>query len=198
MARAGRKNRSIFQPGNSVSVTWKARLEEHLGNFSCEYKDSVVGFILSDNKKLLALQSACSMIVNTMPERDPHPDLYYIFADFLSHLKDSTTWLSHYVLFEIELLKNLGFGLDLEKCAATGSSCNLAYVSPKTGRAICAEAGEPYKDKLFKYPNFINNEVAEIAEGLKLTQHFLNEHFFIPHDKTLPSARERLVSRVLA
>jgi DNA repair protein RecO (recombination protein O) len=235
LVRASKKTRNIYQVGNIVDVSWKARLEEHLGNFSCELKTSIAGFILNDADKLMGLQSACAMIEQTMAERDPHPELYNVLEVFLLILKTSLplaggieggkaqtgtidntinhhhspsltlprkregelSWQTHYIQLELELLTQLGFGLDLRSCAATGVTENLKYVSPKSGRAVSEEAGLPYADRLLLYPNLDENSgVQDIKDGLRLTAYFLNNHFFTEHNKKLPAVRERLEAKI--
>lgn len=202
LVRASKKSRNIYQVGNIVELSWKARLEEHLGNYICELKHSIAGYVLSDSARLIAMQSACTLVEQTMPERDPHPELYYVMEDFLLKLKQTNNqqlttnnhWLSSYILLEIELLRQLGYGLDLETCAATGTKEDLAYISPKTGRAVSKEAGDPYKDKLFKYPNLDSAETSleEIKNGLALTTHFLTKSLAEISHKTMPECRTRL------
>ncbi len=188
LSRIGRSNRGTFQTGNIVEATWQGRLEEHLGSYRLELKSPVAGLIMNDRAKLAGLQSACTMVEQTMAERDSHPSLYYAMEDFLLNLRVTDKWISHYVLFEIELLRNLGFGLDLEKCINCGTKDSLQYVSPKSGGAVCEPCGEPYKGKLLGLPGGM-----DILKGLELTHHFFEQSFFAPHDKKIPVVRQRLV-----
>jgi DNA repair protein RecO (recombination protein O) len=148
-------NRGVLQAGNVVTVTWNARLSEHLGMFKMEMADSVAAHVMQDAMKLAALSSACALIESAMPERHPYPKLYKQFGAFLLHLKTVDDWLEDYIHLELAILAESGFGLDLTQCAATGTTADLIYVSPKSGRAVSKDAGEPYKDKMLKLPEFL-------------------------------------------
>ena len=148
-------NRGIIQPGNVVEATWNARLSEQLGTFKCELQQANAAHIMADSGKLSALTSACALIESALPERHPYPRLYLIFQEFLATLIHDIPWQEAYVQFEMELLADSGFGLDLTSCAATETTKDLIYVSPKSGRAVCRTAGEPYKDKLLPLPAFL-------------------------------------------
>lgn len=152
---SSKANRGMLQPGNVVTATWNARLSEHLGSFKCELLEAHAAFIMQDAGKLSALASACAILESALPERHPYPRLYGLFKAFLATLKDGGDWEAEYVKFELELLAETGFGLDLTACAATGGTEDLVYVSPKSGRAVSAAAGEPYRDKLLKLPTFL-------------------------------------------
>jgi DNA repair protein RecO (recombination protein O) len=193
-------SRGIFQPGNIVSLTWSARLPEHIGTIKAELLSPTTAFIMSDAAKLAALSSACSLIETAFPERHPYPRLYREFAGFLKLLAEEEGWHPPYVKLELGLLAESGFGLDLKSCAATGSTEDLVYVSPKSGRAVSGEAGKPYKDKILPLPAFLlapkgHNSVkpAEILDGLRLTGYFLQSWLIEPHGKKLPAARSRLL-----
>jgi DNA repair protein RecO (recombination protein O) len=133
-----------------------------------------------------------------LPERDPHPNLFEITLFVLGFLDDATVWPALYVRWEVAMLEALGFGLDLNSCAATGAKFDLIYVSPRTGRAVSATAGEPYKDKLLSLPAFLTAErprevtLSAVIDGLTLTGHFLRTHLFHPREQTLPDVRVRL------
>ena len=148
-------NRGIIQPGNIVDATWNARLSEQLGSLKCELQKANAAHIMQDSGKLAALTSACALIESALPERHPYPRLYLLFQDFLDLLLHEAPWEEAYVKLEMELLADTGFGLDLTSCAATEVTEDLIYVSPKSGRAVCREAGEPYKDKLLPLPGFL-------------------------------------------
>lgn len=195
---AGKAGRGVLQPGNAVRAAWKARLAEHLGLLSCELIHPHAAAAMGDPARLACLASACAVAEAVLPERQPHPAAHAGLAALLEALPGEA-WPSIYVHWELALLRELGFGLDLERCAATGVNDGLAYVSPKTGRAVSASAGEPWKDKLLPLPAFLvgggPGSPAEIIEGLALTGHFLEKHAL---DKPLPPARIRFVDRFRA
>ena len=194
---SSKKQRGIYQIGNHVEAQWRGRLSEHLGSFSCELNQSNASFTMHDTKRLAALSSICALFDKTLHEREPQPGLFSHLETFLEHLKDDNLWEVYYVFLELELLNKLGFGLDLDKCAATGISDNLIYVSPRSGCAVSAEAGEPYKNKLLKLPFFLKNSQncnindIEINNGLALCGYFINKYIFEPHNHKMPIARLR-------
>jgi DNA repair protein RecO (recombination protein O) len=198
---ASRRMKPVLQPGNSVTVTWRARLPEHLGNFAVDLEKGRAGILMDDALSLAALSGACA-VVSSLPEREAHQTLYEAFLILLDNLEDPKVWPAVFVRFELGLLQELGFGLDLTQCAATGETKDLIYVSPKTGRAVGRVAGEPYRDRLYKLPAFLIGGRAteagldEVAEGLRLTGHFLERHLFGPFKGRLPDARSRLVERL--
>jgi DNA repair protein RecO (recombination protein O) len=192
-----RKTRPIWQPGNVVDVVWRAKLAEQLGNFTGEARESHAARVLDDVAELAGLAAACSMVDAALPEREPHPAIYDGFHAFLGVLGHEG-WPAIYVRLELGLLQELGFGLDLEKCALTGATEDLAFVSPKTGRAVSRTAAEPYRDKLVALPAFLSTgglpaEAGELRQGLDLTGFFLERHVFWPHNKPLPAARARFM-----
>jgi DNA repair protein RecO (recombination protein O) len=145
MVRGGRSRqmRPVLQPGNLVMVTWRARLEDHLGVYQLEPLALKAGFILSYPFRLAGL-STLMALAQMLPEREPHPKLYHAAHVVLSAIEDDSVWPALLVRWEMGLLDELGFGLDLAKCAATGSAEHLHYVSPRTGRAVSREAGLPF------------------------------------------------------
>ena len=197
---AGRSARGVYQPGNGVSARWSARLPEHLGTFQCELTGAVAANLMADPLKLAGLSSACALIEMALPEREPHRPVFDGLAVLLSAF-DNPIWPSVYVKWELDLLQELGFGLDLSACAATGSNVGLTYVSPKSGRAVSAGAAEPYHDKLLVLPDFLlqpgtTGSAEEIHSGLKLTAYFLEHYVFEHHANGLPAARQRLIDRM--
>lgn len=198
---AGKRARGALQPGNRLQVTWKARLAEQLGTFSWELKSADGTRWLGDGARLAAISSACALIEATLPEREAHADAYAALASLLDRLA-AADWASDYVRWELGLLAELGYGLDLSRCAATGRNDELAFVSPRTGRAVSLSAGEPYRDKLLPMPAFLGIDRAgsadEIGVGLDLTGHFLDRWVFAAIGKTLPPARARLVEALKA
>ena len=199
---AGKRQRGILQPGNLVHAHWRARLSEHLGTLTCELDHAHAAAFLHDAPRLAALSAACAVADGALPEREAHPAIFDGLVALLGAL-DGPSWTSVYVKWELGVLGELGYGLDLSCCAATGSKDNLIYVSPKTGRAVSASAGEPYKKALLALPSFLLAEgieggAAEISDGLGLTGYFLERHVFAAHDKALPAARRRLAERLAA
>ena len=192
--------RAVLQPGNEVAAVWRGRLAEHLGTIACEIVRAHAAGILNDPDRLAALTAAAALVAAALPEREPQPDVFASFAELLQALDSATDWPAHYVCWERDLLATLGFGLDLGRCAVTGVTTDLAYVSPRTGRAVSRAAGLPYHDKLLGLPEFLwrdaQSDRRQIILGLKLTEHFLIHHVFLPQGRTLPAARLRLAARM--
>ena len=201
-----RKTRPVLQMGNHVTATWKARLSEHLGHMNIELQRGYAASTMNDAQALTALTSMCTLAA-LLPERDPHPDLFEITLFVLSFLDDAEVWPALYVRWEIALLAGLGFGLDLSTCAATGTAQDLAFVSPRSGRAVSADAGRPYEQRLLTLPAFLtanrptggNARVTpgDISAGLALTRHFLATRVLDPREQAMPDARVRLEQMVL-
>ncbi len=198
-----KNNRGIIQSGNVVSSNWQARLSQQLGTFKLELLEAHAAHIMQDAGKLAALTSACTITELALPERHPYPKLFSALHEFLHTLTASDNWQQEYIKYELSLLAESGFGLDLSECAATGRTDDLIYVSPKSGKAVCREAGEPYKDKMLPLPPFIipspnpepripNPEYKEILVGMQLTGYFLEYSLLAPHGKKLPAVRTRL------
>ncbi len=194
------RNRAIYQPGNLVQATWKARMPEHMGVITCELVQSFSATVMGDMVRLTALTTACSLIKFMMPERDPHPALYMNLRALLLAIAhaDALVWQSLYARFELLLLRECGIGLDLSECAASGVREDLIYVSPKSGRAVSAISGAPYHDRLLPLPAFLLAESDEadlpsILQGLQLTGYFLENYWNITHHKDLPASRDRLI-----
>jgi DNA repair protein RecO (recombination protein O) len=191
---AGRAGRGLYQPGNTVTAHWRARLAEHLGSLTCEPLRSHAAGLLDRPGALAALSSACALAETVLPEREPHPAVYEATLALLEALAGQR-YAEQYVRWELALLAELGFGLDLARCAATGANDGLVFVSPRTGRAVSAAAGEPYRDKLLALPAFLLAEgaapAADLIAGLALTGHFLDRCVFAPEGRTMPQARAR-------
>lgn len=192
-----RRARPVWQSGNLVEVGWRARLSEQLGNYSGELREPHAARALDDAVQLSGLAAACAVVDAALPDREPHPSMFDGFAAFLGVL-GYPGWPAIYVRLELGLLQELGFGLDLERCAATGDTEDLAYVSPKTGRAVSRAAAGPYKEKLLSLPGFLStgglpSDDDELRQGLDLTGFFLERHVFWPHNKPLPPARARFM-----
>jgi DNA repair protein RecO (recombination protein O) len=192
-----RRARPIWQPGNLVALTWRARLAEQLGNYTAELRDPHAARALEDAAELAGLAAACAVIDAALPEREPHPAMFDGFLAFLTAL-GHPGWPTIYVRLELGLLQELGFGLDLTACALTGATTDLAYVSPKTGRAVSRAAAAPYKEKLVALPAFLStgglaSDAEDLRQGFDLTAFFLERHVFWPHNKPLPAARARFM-----
>ncbi|XSG82550.1 MAG: DNA repair protein RecO [Methyloligella sp. ZOD6] len=202
LVRGGRSRRlrPLLQPSNLLHITWRARLPEHLGSVTVELMQAYAAGVLDDPAALLCIESLTSM-ARMLPERDPHPALYHSARAVLEALGDSKLWPARLVRWELEFLADMGFGIDLSECAATGTTEDLVYVSPKSGRAVSKQAGEPYADKLFRLPAFLLDEEAaaepgDIVDGFRLSGHFLDRDIYAPHGEALPAARERLMQRL--
>jgi DNA repair protein RecO (recombination protein O) len=199
LVRGGRSRRMrpLMQLGNRLSVTWRARLADHLGGFNVEMIEPHAARVLDDQAALAAIGSLTAL-AKLLPERDPHPELYYGALEVLGALDDAKIWSALLVRWEMMLLQDLGFGLDLSECAATGTDADLIYVSPKSGKAVSRDAGKPYCDRLLKLPRFLIEDDAgptraDVLAGFALTGHFLERDVFAPQGQTLPQARERLI-----
>ena len=194
--------RALLQPGNEVAASWRGRLSEHLGNFACELLRAHAARLIDEPDRLAALAAAAALVAATLPEREPHGDVFAAFAGLLDALDSAAEWPARYVEWECGLLAALGFGLDLGRCAATGMTLDLAYVSPRTGRAVSREAGRPYHNKLLILPEFLTQhgpaDKVQIAQGLRLTEHFFVHHVLAPQGRALPPARARLAQRLRA
>ncbi len=201
---AGPRIRGVLQPGNQVTARWRARLAEHLGTLTVEPFRARAGHLLSDPDRLAGLSAACAVAEVVLPEREPHPGAYEGMLTLLNELEQGDSWPLVYVRWETGLLAELGFGLDLRSCARTGAETGLAYVSPRTGRAVSEAAAGEYRDRLLPLPGFLvaGGEGAmagdlrgTVADGLALTGHFLERHVLGGRDGVLPPARTRLVER---
>jgi DNA repair protein RecO (recombination protein O) len=195
-----RRLRPALQLGNVVRAVWRARLPEHLGVMSVEPLAYHAAQAMEDRLALLGLSSACSL-ARLLPERDPHSEVYDGLARLMAALGRRDAWPPMLVEWELALIGELGFGLDLSACAATGARTGLRYVSPKSGRAVSAEAGEPYRDKLLPLPPFIAEGTeppsrAEICDGLRLTGYFLEKCVLAAHEMSLPDERQRLLRQL--
>jgi len=198
---SSRRQRPVLEAGNLVDVTWRGRLSEHLGTFRVELVKATAPDLFRKPPRLAALDALTSLLAAALPEQEAYPAIYKECLVFLSMLGDEQTgdlsWGEELVHLELLLLKTLGFGLDLAACAATGETENLTYVSPKTGRAVSAGAGEPYKDKLLPLPAFVSGgkvtSAEDIRAGLRLTGHFLESHLLHQPDAPVMAARERLL-----
>ncbi len=186
------KMRGTLEVGNRVDAAWSSRVADGLGTFTLELCRNHAAPLMQDSLKLGALQSACALTDAALPEREVHGGLYHGLEALFSML-EGDVWGPAYVLWEIAFLKELGFSLDLSACAGGGDDQSLAYMSPKTGRAVSYEAGAPYRDKLLALPGFLKpcggTENEDVLLGLKMTGHFLEHWVFNHHTKGVPEAR---------
>jgi DNA repair protein RecO (recombination protein O) len=194
-AQASGRLRSVLQQGNIVSVDWQSKSEGQLGRFDVELEQDISASLLSDAKSLLAVQSACGLMDMFLPDREKQDALFHGTCALLNILK-TDQWPAVYITWEMAFLKEMGYGIDISKCAVSGVTDNLTHVSPKSGRAVCAGEAEPYKSKLLDIPQFMQgHELADddIAKGLKLTGYFLM-HRLLQHSSyhALPDARHQL------
>jgi DNA repair protein RecO (recombination protein O) len=199
----GRTARPMLQLGNRVQAKWRARTVDQLGTYTLDLFSAQAALWLDMPEIVALISSACAVTEASLPERQPLAGVYAGLATLLS-LQDADLWAPIYIKYEMNLLQALGYGLDLSRCAVGGGTDNLAYISPRTGRAVSREAGTPYHDKLFSLPAFLLGggewDAASITQGLELTAHFLSRHVFanplsrtlIPQDGDLPLARQRL------
>jgi DNA repair protein RecO (recombination protein O) len=194
----GSRMKPILQTGNSVSAAWRARLDEHLGNFTIEGLKLRASSFFAAPHAIYGV-SHLAALMRLLPERDPHEGLYTEFDGILDHLNDPVLAAPMAVRFELQLLSELGFGLDLEQCASTGASTELIYVSPKSGRAVSRNAGEPWADKMLRLPAFLRDENTppggrDLADGFALTGFFLARHVMEPRGLELGDERAHFIA----
>jgi DNA repair protein RecO (recombination protein O) len=193
-----RKRRPALQPGNLLAVHWRARLSDQLGALTIEMAEPFGARALDDRFALAGIDTLTSL-ARLLPERDPHPQLYDLALLLLRHLGEPELWPQLLARWELQLLVELGVGLDLETCAATGVTHDLIYVSPKSGRAVSAEAGEPYKARLLPLPSFLKRRTAtdaathDIIDALTLTGFFLDQHVLGPRNLRFPEGRTQIL-----
>ena len=192
-----RRLRPTLQIGNHVDAVWTGRLAEHLGQFKVELRRGYAAGAMSDAASLEALSSIATL-TRLLAEREPHPNLYEITQFVLGFIDDDSVWPALLVRWELALLEELGFGLELGACAVTGENDALIYVSPKTGRAVSASAGEVYHDRLLHLPQFLRPgrlggiSMEDVAAGFKLTGHVFEQRVVVPRGESLPDVRLRL------
>ena len=190
----------LFRTGNLVRIEAFARVEENMLNLRVELEEAGSVNFITDGSKLATLSSFCALCDDCLAEQEPLERFYYYVESFMELINEDN-WLAHYCFFEFYLLEQLGIGLDLSECAATGRTDNLCYVSPKSGRAVCEEAGFLYRDKLFAYPQFIIGQdyhpnTAEMVDLLKMTEFFLQKNFFNTHGLKFPTNRANLLTQL--
>ena len=201
LVRGGRSSKvqPVLQPGNAVSLTWRARLDEHLGEYKVELLASHAARLMAAPVALYGLATVAALL-RLLPERDPHPSLHEGLAVLVEHLDEPRLAPALVVRFEVAMLAELGFGLDLTRCAVTGSPDDLSHVSPKSGKAVSRAAAAPYLDRLLPLPAFLSEgqgarqpAPADIAAGFALTGYFLRRYLYEPRGLLEPPERARLV-----
>lgn len=199
---ASRKRAAMLQPGNRLSLRWRARLDDQLGTFTVEPARARPG-LLADPLALAGLNAVAALLVFALPERDPHPGLALATEDLLDRMDMATDWAEAYLRWEMRLLDEMGFGLDLTDCAVTGARDGLAYVSPRSGRAVSRAGAGEWANRLLPLPALLggagDNRGDGIAEGLAITGHFLTTRLAAELvGKPLPAARDRLIRKLLS
>ena len=196
----GSRLRPVLQPGNVLRVVWRARLDEHLGNYSVEPLRLHAASQLAASHVVYGVTHLAALC-RLLPERDPHPDVHDHLTAILDQLDDPATAAVEMVRFELQMLTELGFGLDLGSCAATGAVSDLGFVSPKSGRAVSRDAGAPWQDRLLRLPEFLSHDVTpssdDVADGFALTGFFLARHVLEPRGLAFAEARDGFVAAVL-
>lgn len=196
---ASRQKAGFLQPGHTLALTWRARLSAHIGHFTAEPLTARPG-LLAGRGALAALNALCALLHLTLPERDPHPALFTASEALLAALENGADWPAPYLAWEVQLLRELGFALDLSECAVTGAREGLAYVSPRTGRAVTKAGAGEWADQLFPLPGVLlggAGGLADFAAAFRITGHFLARALPEKRGETagvLPQARARLLS----
>jgi len=195
----GRRQQPKVQPGNLVNFTWTAKISGQLGTLQLELLHNPSAAVMHDMARLSAIQFLCPLLARALPEHHPYPRLFSICTEFLSHLH-TPDWAAQYVILELRLLAELGYGLDFSKCAVSGERdvTQLAYVSPRTGRAATAKAAKGYEKNLLLLPRFVLSDhppsPQDILAGLQLTGYFLEKSLTNHHQRHLWEFRQRLIA----
>jgi DNA repair protein RecO (recombination protein O) len=200
---AGSRMRPLLQPGNSVTALWRARLDEHLGTYQLEATRMRAATLLASSHAVYGVTHLASL-ARLLPERDPHEDIYQMLDRTLDDFEDAGEAAVRLVRFELAMLAELGFGLDLENCAATGETTDLIYVSPKSGGAVSRAAGEPFRDRLLRLPAFLREGEGgsngwsdqDLQDGFRLTGLFLLRHVLEPRGQGHSDARDGFINAV--
>jgi len=205
---AGSRMRPLLQPGNSVSAVWRARLDEHLGTYAIEGTRMRAATLLASPHAVYGV-THLGALARLLPERDPHEDIYEMLVHTLDDFDDAGGAAVHLIRFELAMLGELGFGLDLDNCAATGETTDLVYVSPKSGGAVSRTAGEPWRDRLLRLPSFLRQgeedanwsdqalSDQDLQDGFQLTGMFLLRHVLEPRGQGHSDAREGFINAVI-
>ncbi len=200
---AGRRMAPVLQPGAQLALVWRARLDDHIGTFAAEPLRARAAAVMADPPALAALASVCALLAFALPERAPHPGLYAASVALLDAVAAGADWPAAYLRWERRLLEDTGYGLDLAACAVTGTAEGLAYVSPRSGRAVSRAGAGAWAARLLPLPPCLAAEVpgtaAEVLAGLATTGHFLHHRLASAlGDRALPAARARLVAALAA
>jgi DNA repair protein RecO (recombination protein O) len=204
LVRGGRSKRlrAALQPGNTLDVSWRARLEDHLGTYGAELVCPRAALIMDDPAALAALSSFCALC-SLLSERESHDNLYGASVLLLDSLAHDAHWPALMARWELGLLSALGFGLDLSRCAANGSTDDLVYVSPRSARAVSRDAGQAFSDKLLTLPAFLSGTTTgypdkkDLHDAFVLSGYFLDRHVFGPRGLTPPDARRRMIEKIV-
>jgi len=200
---AGSRMRPLLQPGNSVRAIWRARLDEHLGTYAIEGTRLRAATLLGVSHAAYGVTHLAAL-ARLLPERDPHEDIYDMLDRTLDDFDNAGEAAVHVVRFELAMLAELGFGLDLDNCAATGETTDLIYVSPKSGGAVSRAAGEPWRDKLLRLPPYLRHgegdgvglSEQDLQDGFQLTGRFLLRHVLEPRGQGHSDARDGFINAV--
>jgi DNA repair protein RecO (recombination protein O) len=205
---ASQRLRPVLQPGNTVRAVWRARLDEHLGLYVIEGLQLRAAALIAVSHGVYGVTHLAAL-ARLLPERDPHQDIYARLAYALDDFEDAGEAAVHLVRFELAILAELGFGLDLDNCAATGETRDLIYVSPKSGNAVSRAAGEPWADRLLRLPAFLRDSEdgfhedgsngwsdQDLVDGFRLTGMFLLRHVLEPRGQGHSDAREGFINAV--
>ena len=200
---ASSRMRPLLQPGNGIRAVWRARLDEHLGTYAVEGTRLRAANLLSSSHAVYGVTHLAAL-ARLLPERDPHHDIYDMLHHTLDDFDDAGVAAVHLVRFELAMLAELGFGLDLDNCAATGETSDLIYVSPKSGGAVSRVAGEPWRDRLFRLPAFLRSGESgsngwsdqDLQDGFRLTGWFLLRHVLEPRGQGHSDARDGFINAV--
>ena len=196
-----RKMVATLQPGTQISVTWKARLETHMGSFTVEPVRSRAALVMNDRLALNGLNAVCGLLARTLPEREPHSPLYDRTIALLDLLGQNDVWPLAYLHWEMALLEELGFAIDLSACAVRGTNEDLCYISPKSGRAVSAQGAGEWASRMLDLVPVMKGEGdasgSEIARAMKTTGYFIENRLFGDHSGTVPAARQRLIDALL-
>lgn len=204
LVKGGRSKRMqpILQPGNGLAVTWRARLEDHLGHYAVEATDLRAARLIGDAQSLHGVNLLAALL-RLLAEREPHEALYRAAVVIADHLDEPAVAPALLARFELAMLAELGFGLDLAQCAATGTSDDLVFVSPRSGRAVSRAAGEPYEERLLRLPAFLHDDEAQgapapsdLRDAFALAAYFLERNVFAPRGMSLPDAHTAYVTAV--
>ena len=193
-----RKIAPILQPGAQLDLAWRARLEDHIGAFTVEPVRSRAATALGGRMALAGLNAVTALLSFCLPEREPHPPLYRRTEALLDLLGQDALWPLAYLRWEVSLLEEMGYALDLSTCAVTGATEGLIYVSPKSGRAVSAKGAGDWAERLLPLPDVLKGDGDapddEIAAAFRTTGHFLERSLADGlGSKPLPEARARFV-----